>query len=80
MKMRTIDPDLLARVVATPEKTDLSGVAAITDEEALRIMERNGNERRGFVFVGQRDGSDTYVDLKKERIGSQYENQYENAA
>jgi len=66
MKLRTQNPEQIAAVVATPSDKPLTGVEAITDAEVAKIHERNDIERRGFVFVGSKDGGDLYIDMSKE--------------
>jgi hypothetical protein len=76
MKFRTTSMETLAQVIAVPgdKKTDLG---VMTDAEIGNIRRRNETERRGFVFVGERDGSDVYIDLKTEKSTL---HPYENAA
>jgi len=75
MKLRTLSPELLAQVVATPENSPSADVGTIADAEIAKLHERNAVERRGFLFVGERDGSDIYINLTQES-GSPTQYQY----
>jgi hypothetical protein len=60
----------IADVVApTGPSTD---VGALTESEILKIHSVNDFERRGFVFRGNHDGSDVYVDMATEKGVQEY--------
>lgn len=71
MKTITINPDTLEQVVAKPKDGSPTHVEALIDAKYEERLRREGIERQGLVFVGNRDGSDLYLDIKEERPSPQ---------